>query len=92
MPGRFRTASKPSRTVIDSESYAPGSMWLMTAFAVGWGLELAVLGSCGIGLTSSGWSKCGTGSGLLSDVRRPDLTSSSGEAGGTPRFSFSWFS
>jgi hypothetical protein len=34
-----------------------------------------VLGSAGVGLTSSGWSKCGTGSGLLSDVRRPDLTS-----------------
>jgi hypothetical protein len=29
----------------------------------------------GVGLMSSGWSNCCTGAGLLSDVRRPDLTS-----------------
>jgi hypothetical protein len=38
-------------------------------------LELTVLASGWVGLTSSGWSKGGTGSGLLSDVRRLDLTS-----------------
>jgi hypothetical protein len=54
-------------------------MWLITSLAAGCDLEFIVTGSwvglCSIELASSGWSKCCTGAGLLSDVRRLNFTS-----------------
>jgi hypothetical protein len=50
-------------------------MWLMTSLAAGCDVEFMVIESCGVGVTSSGWSKCCTGAELLSDVRRPNFTS-----------------